>query len=261
VSPGAPRAAHATAPRVLAIVPARLASTRYPRKPLVRILGKSMLQHVAERVGASASIHDVIVATCDAEIVSHVEGFGGTAVMTSDRHQRASDRCAEALEVHERTTGRRWDVVVMVQGDEPMTDPRMLDQVVAPFGAPDAPSVVNLWVDVQPGEFDNRNCVKVVTNLAGDALYMSRAPIPVSMDGVERPMGKQLGLIAFTADALRRFAILAPTPLEECESVDMMRFIEHGVRVAMVRTPYRTHAIDVPEDVAVVERLMSAAGS
>ena len=251
----------ANGPRVLAIVPARLASTRFPNKPLVKVLGVSMLQHVVERVGASGSVHEVVVATCDAEIATHVRGFGGTAVMTSDRHQRASDRCAEALEVHEGATGRRWDVVVMVQGDEPMTDPRMLDQVVAPFGAADAPPVVNLWVDIQPGEFDNPNCVKVVTDLAGDALYMSRAPIPVSVDGVARPMGKQLGLIAFTADALRRFAALPPTPLEECESVDMMRLIEHGVRVAMVRTPYRTHAIDVPEDVAVVERLISGAGS
>ncbi len=242
--------------KVLALIPARLASTRFPNKPLAQILEKSMLQHIVERVQLCKEIDQVAVATCDQEIIDHIQGLGHQAIMTSDRHERASDRCAEAVSKIEVAHKTNYDIVVMVQGDEPMTDPRMLSDVLRPFADDPNLQVVNLYADIQPGEFASTNCVKVVMDLVGNALYMSRAPIPVSMDGIERPSGKQLGLIAFRRQALQKFTELTPTPLEVNESVDMLRFLEHGIKIRMQRTIYRTHAVDIPSDIAEVERLM-----
>ena len=243
--------------KVLALIPARLASTRFPNKPLAQILEKSMLQHIVERVQLCKEIDQVAVATCDQEIIDHVQSLGHQAIMTSDLHERASDRCAEAVTKLEKSENTKYDIVVMVQGDEPMTDPRMLSDVLRPFTDDPNLQVVNLYADIQPGEFASTNCVKVVMDLVGNALYMSRAPIPVSMDGIERPSGKQLGLIAFRRQALQKFTELTPTPLEVNESVDMLRFLEHGIEIRMQRTIYRTHAVDIPSDIAEVERLMT----
>ena len=242
--------------KVLALIPARLASTRFPNKPLAQILEKSMLQHIVERVQLCKEIDQVAVATCDQEIIDHVQSLGHQAIMTSNLHERASDRCAEAVSKIEIAHKTNYDIVVMVQGDEPMTDPRMLSDVLSPFTDDPNLQVVNLYADIQPGEFASTNCVKVVMDLVGNALYMSRAPIPVSMDGIERPSGKQLGLIAFRRQALQKFTELTPTPLEVNESVDMLRFLEHGIKIRMQRTIYRTHAVDIPSDIAEVERLM-----
>ena len=242
--------------KVLALIPARLASTRFPNKPLAQILEKSMLQHIVERVQLCKEIDQVAVATCDQEIIDHVQSLGYQAIMTSNLHERASDRCAEAVSKIEVAHKTNYDIVVMVQGDEPMTDPRMLSDVLRPFTDDPNLQVVNLYADIQPGEFASTNCVKVVMDLVGNALYMSRAPIPVSMDGIERPSGKQLGLIAFRRHALQKFTELTPTPLEVNESVDMLRFLEHGIKIRMQRTIYRTHAVDIPSDIAEVERLM-----
>ena len=242
--------------KVLALIPARLASTRFPNKPLAQILEKSMLQHIVERVQLCKEIDQVAVATCDQEIIDHVQSLGHQAIMTSNLHERASDRCAEAVSKIEVAHKTNYDIVVMVQGDEPMTDPRMLSDVLRPFTDDPNLQVVNLYADIQPGEFASTNCVKVVMDLVGNALYMSRAPIPVSMDGIERPSGKQLGLIAFRRQALQKFTELTPTPLEVNESVDMLRFLEHGIKIRMQRTIYRTHAVDIPSDIAEVERLM-----
>ena len=242
--------------KVLALIPARLASTRFPNKPLAQILEKSMLQHIVERVQLCKEIDQVAVATCDQELINHVQSLGHQAIMTSNLHERASDRCAEAVTKLEKSKNTKYDIVVMVQGDEPMTDPRMLSDVLRPFTDDPNLQVVNLYADIQPGEFASTNCVKVVMDLVGNALYMSRAPIPVSMDGIERPSGKQLGLIAFRRQALQKFTELTPTPLEVNESVDMLRFLEHGIKIRMQRTIYRTHAVDIPSDIAEVERLM-----
>jgi len=242
--------------KVLALIPARLASTRFPNKPLAQILEKSMLQHIVERVQLCKEIDQVAVATCDQEIIDHVQSLGHQAIMTSNLHERASDRCAEAVSKIEVAHKTNYDIVVMVQGDEPMTDPRMLSDVLRPFTDDPNLQVVNLYADIQPGEFASTNCVKVVMDLVGNALYMSRAPIPVSVDGIERPSGKQLGLIAFRRQALQKFTELTPTPLEVNESVDMLRFLEHGIKIRMQRTIYRTHAVDIPSDIAEVERLM-----
>jgi 3-deoxy-manno-octulosonate cytidylyltransferase (CMP-KDO synthetase) len=240
--------------KAVAILPARMGSTRFPGKPLAKLLGKPMIQHVWERVSRAKGLSDVLVATCDVEIANACKSFGAPFVMTSDKHERASDRIAEAAK------SVKSDIYVMVQGDEPMTVPAMIEESLAPFSDPKV-ACVNLAGRIESeAEFDDRNCIKVVLDLQGDALCFSREPIPTRRIG---PWGsfaawKQVCVIPFRADALARFASLSPTPLEKAESVDMMRFLEHGVKVRMVPTVHASHAVDTPQDLARVEGLMKA---
>lgn len=239
--------------RAVAVIPARMGSSRFPGKPLAPILSRSMIEHVYRRVALSDAVDDVIVATCDEEIVAAVERFGGRAVMTSDAHQRASDRVAEAAE------GLDADVVVMVQGDEPMVRPEQVADSVAPFADPDV-RCVNLFARIaSEAEYLDRNTIKVAIDRAGDALYFSREPIPTAHAGGFGALTafKQVCVIPFRSDALALFASLEPTPLEVAESVDMLRFLEHGVKVRMVETHVSSHAVDTPADLVHVERLMA----
>jgi 3-deoxy-manno-octulosonate cytidylyltransferase (CMP-KDO synthetase) len=238
---------------VVGIVPARMAASRFPGKPLALIHGRPMIEHLVRRAWLSKTMNQVVVATCDGAIQKAVEGFGGTVIMTADTHVRATDRIAEAARKLDA------DVVVNIQGDEPMLRPEMLDLLCAPLLEDPALPCSNLMMSID-GEADFRdpNQVKVVCNQRGEALYMSREPIPTTHYlGFEIPRWKQLGLIAFTKDFLLTFAQLAPTPLERAESVDMMRAIEHGYRVKMVVSPYVTYAVDTPEDLARVEMMMA----
>ena len=242
--------------KAVAILPARMGSTRFPGKPLAKLLGKPMIQHVWERVSKSKGLSETIVATCDEEIAAACRAFGAPFVMTSDSHERASDRVAEAAKIV------KADVYVLVQGDEPMTSPQMVEQALAPLFADAAIACVNLAGRIESeAEFDDRNCIKVVIDLKGDALMMSREPIPTRRIG---PWGsfaawKQVCVMPFRADALALYARLAPTPLEKAESIDMLRFLEHGVKVRMVPTNGSSHAVDTPQDLLRVEALMKAA--
>ncbi len=239
--------------KIVAIIPARLGSSRFPGKPLARILGRTMIEHVYRRTAMSRSLADTYVATCDDEIRRAVEAFGGKAIMTSDRHQRASDRVAEAAATLDA------DLVVMVQGDEPMTVPEMIDASVGPFHENAPVQCVNLTKRIESeDEFINPNTIKVVFDGRNDALYFSREPIPTRRIAPfgKIPAFKQVCIIPFRRQALRLFAELAPTPLEVAESVDMMRFLEHGVKVRMVETSHDTRAVDTPEELRAVEQLL-----
>lgn len=240
--------------RIVAVIPARMGSTRFPGKPLAPILGLPMIEHVYRRTAMCTFLSDVFVATCDPEIRAATQAFGGKAIMTSAAHQRASDRVAEAAEE------LAADVVVMVQGDEPMTHPDMVETAVSPFRADErGVACVNLMARIRTrDEFEDRNTIKVVTDLSGCALYMSREPIPSERlgDFDVVPAFKQVCVIPFTGEALKRFAKLPPTPLEEAESIDMLRFMEHGFKVKMVETTSPTHAVDTPEDLKRVEDLL-----
>lgn len=243
--------------KVIAIIPARMGSSRFPGKPLAPILGRPMIEHVYRRTALGKCLDGVYVATCDDAIRDAAEGFGAEVVMTAASHQRASDRAAEAV------AGLDADVVVMVQGDEPMLHPDMIDEAVAPFGDDSALQCVNLAKRIDSDqEFNDPNTIKVVTDLAGNALYMSRRPIPHNGAGRGAASGngagawKQVCVMPFRRQALLRFAALPPTPLEIAESVDMNRFLEHGVPVRMVETRFRTHAVDTPADLALVEGWM-----
>lgn len=244
---------------ILALIPARMGSSRFPGKPMAPILGQPMIGHVYERVAKSPLLAMTAVATCDKEIFDYIESIGGVAVMTEATYERASDRCAEALLKLEKANNTRYDIVVMVQGDEPMTHPDMIAEAVQPMIDDPAVQVVNLLGKIiDAAEFEDRNCIKVVCDLKLNAMYFSREPIPTRCKVDEIPMGKQVCIIPFRRDYLLEYTTLAPTPLEVAESVDMMRILEHGMKVRMARTKHNTQAVDTLDDLKKVERLMLA---
>lgn len=222
------------------------------------ILGKPMIGHVYERVAKSPMLAVTAVATCDKEIFDYIESIGGTAVMTADTYERASDRCAEALLKLEELNNTCYDIVVMVQGDEPMTHPDMIAEAVQPMMDDPTIQVVNLLGEIKDvAEFEDRNCIKVVCDLQLNAMYFSREPIPTRCKVDKISMGKQVCIIPFRRDYLLEYTRLAPTPLEIAESVDMMRILEHGMKVRMTPTKHQTQAVDTPEDLKRVEQLMA----
>lgn len=246
--------------RILALIPARMGSSRFPGKPLAPLLGKPMIGHVYERVARSPLLTVTAVATCDREIFDYVRSIGGRAVMTGSHHERASDRCAEALKVIEAEDAVTYDIVVMVQGDEPMIHPDMISEAVEPMLRDPSLKVVNLLGKIESvAEFEDRNCIKVVCDLQGNALYFSREPIPTRSKFPTIPMGKQVCVIPFRRDFLLQYTMLEPTPLEIAESVDMMRVLEHGMKLRMAPTKHDSHAVDTPSDLELVARLMSDA--
>ena len=239
---------------VIAVIPARMGSSRFPGKPLASILGISMLEHVYNKTKLCSLVDEVYVATCDKEIEDTVESFGGKAVMTSTAHERASDRVAEACR------SIQGDIVVMVQGDEPMITPDMVESAIAPFLDDESIVCVNLAKRiVTQEEYRDPNTIKVAIAGNGDALYFSREPIPtdkiITFDSI--PIFKQVCVIPFRREFLLKYADLEPTPLEKSESVDMMRCLEHGFNVRMIETTVNSHAVDTPEDLAMVEHLMA----
>ncbi len=243
---------------IIGIIPARMGSSRFPGKPLAPIHGIPMVGHVYLRSKMSSLLKDVYVATCDREIYDYIASIGGKAVMTADTHERCSDRTAEAMLKIEAEMGRRVDIVVMVQGDEPMVTPQMIEAAVAPMLKDPEIQVVNLMARMDTvTEFEDPNEVKVVVRLNGNALYFSREPIPSRKKGAAQvPMLKQVCIIPFRRDYLLRFNALPPTPLEQIESVDMLRIIEHGEQVHMVLTKTQTLSVDTPVDLERVQALM-----
>lgn len=241
--------------RAVGIIPARLGSSRFPGKPLAPLLGRPMIEHVYRRAALSRSLGGLYVATCDEEIAAVVRRFGGLAIMTSSAHQRGTDRIAEAagtlgLEEH--------DVVINIQGDEPMLVPEMLDLALAPLLGDPAIDCVNLVTPIRTAvAFEDRNEIKVVGDRRGFALYLSREPIPTRVrEGDAIPRFKQVCVIAFRWPTLHEFTRLPETPLERAESIDMLRLIEHGRRVKLVESPYDTYAIDTVDGLAAVEARM-----
>jgi len=245
--------------KILALIPARMGSSRFPGKPLAKILGKPMIGHVYDRVKQCDLLTKTVVATCDDEIKQYIESIGGEAVMTSDRHERASDRCAEALGYLEKQDSLQYDIVVMVQGDEPMTHPEMISEAVTPMLDDPEILVTNLLGDIKTAEeFEDRNCIKVVCDQQNNALYFSREPVPTRSKTINIPMKKQVCIIPFTKKFLLEYTEMSPTPLEIAESVDMMRVLEHGLKVKMVQTTYHTYPVDTESDLKRVEEIMRA---
>tara|TARA_A100001037_G_scaffold266344_1_gene258433 strand:- start:37537 stop:38304 length:768 start_codon:yes stop_codon:yes gene_type:complete len=240
--------------KVVAIIPARMGSSRFPGKPLANILGLPMIEHVRKRVALSTILSDVYVATCDKEIHDAITKLGGKSIMTSSDHQRASDRTAEAAE------SISADVIVMVQGDEPMTYPDMIDLALQPMIKDPSIICTNLMKRItDQDDYLNPNTIKVVTDLQSNALYMSRSPIPHLSNNnnlLETPIYKQVCIIPFSKSGLELYTQLDPTPLEIAESVDMNRFLEHGHNVKMVQSDYDSHAVDNTEDLKLVTKLM-----
>lgn len=243
---------------IISIIPARMGSSRFPGKPMANILGMPMIGHVYKRVKMSKLLNEVYVATCDKIIYDYIESIGGKAIMTSDCHERCSDRCAEAMIKVEKLENKQVDIMVMVQGDEPLTFPEMIDEAVSPMLKDKSIIITNLVADIKTiKEFDDPNEVKVVMDKNNNALYFSREAVPSRKKGIlEVPMKKQVCVIPFTRNFLLEYNEMEPTPLEIIESVDMMRILENGMKVKMIDTEYSTKAVDTEEDLNKVIEIM-----
>ncbi len=253
----------------IVIIPCRYASTRFPGKPLQPLMGKPMIQHVYERARKAAKIKGIFVATDSLEIFDAVERFGGKAVITSDRHQSGTDRIAEAfLKIQQMYGGFvEKDIIVNVQGDEPMIMPEMVDDVIELLQDSRA-SIGTLARKIdRAADISDPNTVKVVFNMESFALYFSRSPIPYFRDewkdlahiraSLSYEVYKHIGIYAYTGDFLLKFIELPVSRLESIEKLEQLRALENGYRIKIATTMYETIGVDTPEDLERVEKCLS----
>jgi 3-deoxy-manno-octulosonate cytidylyltransferase (CMP-KDO synthetase) len=246
--------------RALGVIPARLESTRLPRKPLRMICGRPLIAWVYDRARQASCLDHLLVATDSPEIESYCREQAIPVMMTSRAHQSGTDRVVEVM-THEAA-----ELYVNIQGDEPMITPDHLERLLAPFRDVPEAQVSTLKVAMGAESARDPNNVKVVTDAAGRALYFSRARIPHDCDGSGRARYfKHLGIYAFTAAALRKFHVLPPSPLEQIEKLEQLRFLENGIPITVVETPHDTIGVDTEEDLERVEayfrRLQQEPGS
>ena len=241
--------------KTIVIIPSRYGSTRFEGKPLHPINGKPMIQHVYERSRQADRVDDVLVATDDERIVETVRTFGGNAVMTSDTNRSGTDRLAEAAE---KIGLAADDIVINVQGDQPLMDSRCLDQLVAPFfEEPNLEMSTLAFKIMREKEITDPKDVKVTFDNRGYALYFSRASIPLARDaGTRHDTFKHLGFYAYTRKFLDIYRNLDEGVLESVEKLEQLRVLEHGYRIKVVVTPYDSPEVDLPEDIPRIERLM-----
>lgn len=236
---------------ITVVIPARMASSRYPGKPLVPISGLPLVEHVRRRSLLATGVDNVVVATCDESIREMILSFGGQSIMTKNTHERCTDRVEEAMQV------LRGDIVAMVQGDEPLIVPETVNKVVQPLMEDSSLNVVNILSHLESDkDYTNQNIVKAVCNLKGEVIFFTRAPVPFFREQEAVPVFRQTGIMAFRTQFLHQFSVLPETALERVESVDMLRVIEHGIRIKGVVVDYITLGVDRPCDVAAVENAL-----
>ncbi|MGH9690020.1 MAG: 3-deoxy-manno-octulosonate cytidylyltransferase [Candidatus Acidiferrales bacterium] len=245
--------------KVLAVIPARHASSRFPGKPLARIADRPMIQHVVERVRQARLVSRIVVATDDERIKSAVEAFGGEALLTRSDHRTGTDRVAEVA-IHFSA-----EIYVDVQGDEPLMDPETVDALVSAIQEdPEVRIATACSAILHPNDIMDPNIVKAVRDFDGNALYFSRAPVPWVRDTAQTTSvrhWKHLGLYAFRRDALIEFPTLPPGELERIEQLEQLRWLENGFRIAVIETDYDAVSVDVPADIERVEKLLRERGS
>ncbi len=232
------------------VIPARMASTRFPGKPLADLCGKPMVQWVYEAAVRAEVAEEVVIATPDAEIISAAQRFGARAISTRLDHPSGTDRIAEVAQ------SLVADFYVNVQGDEPLIDPATIQACAQPLIDDPVVEMASVYADCPEEEIDNPAVVKVVTSLAGDALYFSRHPIPYPRNPKLGPVKKHIGIYAYGRPVLMRFAQWEPTPLEQTESLEQLRFLENGVRIRMAAGKGSPLAVDTPEQAEEVRRLL-----
>ena len=241
-------------PRVVVVIPARYASTRLPGKPLVSLAGKPMVQRVYERARQAQTVHQVLVATDDQRIIDAVRAFGGEARMTRSDHRTGTERIAEVA-AHED-----GDVFVNVQGDEPLVDPAAIDAAVAALLEEPAAQIATVATAIRhAGDIMDPNVVKTVLDFDGNGLYFSRAPIPWIRDTPQKihvKYWKHLGLYVFQRDALLEYPTLPQGELEKIEQLEQLRWLENGWKIRVAEVQHDAVSVDVPEDVARVEKLL-----
>jgi len=243
--------------KIIAIIPARMGSSRFPGKPLKKINGKPMIQLVYENVKKNKKLSDVIVATCDKVIYDFILSIKGKVIMTSKKHKRASDRCSEALKKIEKKNRTKYDIVVMVQGDEPMINHKMIDQSLRPMLKDKKIKITNLMgIISNKKDFEDKNFIKLVHDKFNKALYLSRSTIPLLKFNKKSNIKKQICVIPFRRDFLILYNRLQPTPLEKIESIDMLRVLENGFALHLVDTNYFSHAVDTKQDLLKVQKYL-----
>jgi 3-deoxy-manno-octulosonate cytidylyltransferase (CMP-KDO synthetase) len=244
--------------KVVVVIPARYGATRLPGKPLVSLAGKPMIQRVYERAKMATRVDRVLVATDDKRIVEAVEGFGGEARMTRSDHRTGTERVAEVA-AHEE-----GDVFVNVQGDEPLLDPMAVDTAVASQLEEPAASISTVATPIKtPADIMDPNVVKTVLDFDGNALYFSRAPIPWVRDSTGKMQVrhlKHLGLYVFQREALLEYPTLPQGELERIEQLEQLRWLENGWKIRVAEVEHDAVSVDVPEDVARVEKLLQGKG-
>ena len=237
--------------KVLCVIPARYASTRLPGKPLSMIAGKPMIQHVYERACQAQLPNEVVVATDNELVEKAVLDFGGKAVMTSPDHPSGTDRLAEVALMYPDV-----DVIVNVQGDEPMIPPEVIDRLAEAFNGDADLNMATMKVVMDEEDYENPAAVKVVTDQQGYALYFSRSLMPYPRN---KPKGfkvfKHVGIYAYRRNFLLKYAALAPTPLEKAESLEQLRALENGYKIKVLESDFQGIGVDTPEDLAAVNAL------
>lgn len=241
--------------RVVGIIPARYASSRFPGKALADLCGKPMIQHVVERASRARLLDEVLVATDDGRIRDAVQGFGGKACMTSPDHASGTDRIAEVAR------DLACDLVVNIQGDEPLIEPAIIDLAAEPLIRDAAIPMGTLSRPMGADEAADRSKVKVVVDVQGFALYFSRSLIPCLRDGAAggEPYSLHIGLYVYRRETLLGLAGLPPTPLERQERLEQLRALEHGIRIRVVPTRHRSFGVDTPADLERVRRILANA--
>jgi 3-deoxy-manno-octulosonate cytidylyltransferase (CMP-KDO synthetase) len=254
--------------RIVAIIPARYQSTRFPGKPLADIAGRSMIEHVYRRAASAPGVDAVVVATDDARIALTVERFGGVVKMTRSIHPTGTDRIAEVA------INLECDIVLNIQGDEPLIEPEMIAQLIAPLDDDPGVQMTTLRRQItHAADYSDPNVVKVVVDRLGDALYFSRSPIPFVRGatpaagaysdvpyvgvGTTGPFFKHIGAYGYRRSFLLEVNGLPQTPLEKAESLEQLRVLEHGYRIRAVETRYDSVGVDTPEDLERVRRQMT----
>jgi 3-deoxy-manno-octulosonate cytidylyltransferase (CMP-KDO synthetase) len=243
--------------KIVAVIPARYQSKRFHGKPLALIAGKPMIQHVVQQAKACPEVDEIYVATDDQRIYECVQGFGGTAIMTSENHQSGTDRIAEAVETIHLTDR---DIVVNIQGDQPIFQPSMLtDLVQALTKNSTIPMSTLMYKIIDDQELRDANKVKVVVDNDGCALYFSRSPIPFYRDEPTKKTihYKHLGLYAYRKEFLLAFTKLSFGLLEHAEKLEQLRALEHGFKIKVVETIFDSIEVDTPEDIKRVEQNLS----
>lgn len=243
---------------IIAIIPSRMGAKRLPGKPMLDIHGMPMIGHVYNRTKMCNDFTDVFVATCDEEISDYIESIGGNVVMTSPEHLRSTDRVAEAIKLIEAELNKKYDIVVMVQGDEPMVNEQMISNSISPLLIDPGVEIVNLMTEITDSdEIDDPNSVKVVVDYNNLTLYMSRSGIPYEKRGVSGlPKLKKVNVAAIKRDFLFHFSALPPTPLELVESIGMLRILESGMKIKMVLSESYSVSVDTQKDLEIVRDLM-----
>ncbi|MBQ0066696.1 MAG: 3-deoxy-manno-octulosonate cytidylyltransferase [Phascolarctobacterium sp.] len=238
--------------KTICIIPARYASTRLPGKPLKLIAGKPMIQRVYEQAQKADCLSDVIVATDDERVCDAVKNFGGKVMMTDPKHRSGTDRLAEVA-----LSYKDVDVIINVQGDEPMIPPKIIDALGNAFEKNPDLQMATMKCPMSEDEYNDPAAVKVVTDLQGYALYFTRSLVPYPRNAEDLKVYKHVGIYAYRRDFLLQFAAWEPTPLELTESLEQLRVLENGYKIKVLESDFKGVGVDTPEDLEHVNKIFA----